>query len=502
MLDRHPLLFALLAGAIAATGFFPLSYWSLTEIGLAVLMALIARAPSLRAAAARGWLWGWAHFTVNCNWIAHAFVYQDNMPQWLGYVAVVGLAAFLALYVMLASVASWWARARIIPFTLVFAAAWVFAEYLRATLFTGFAWNPIGVAMLTNTVRLVIPWIGTYGASLFAIFIAALLRPRGTGRTFAQVAFILALSFTGWLLIQYTPFDQPRVQPGTPLITVVQPDIPEQERHDARADFANLVKMMRLSVPTDPARPRLVLWPEGALSDYVEDEPWARERLAKILAPHDILIAGGDALVFDDTHQLKAARNSFFILNAKGELLGRYDKSHLVPGGEYLPMRAILSTIGLNRLVPGDLDFIPGPGPRTLDVPGFGGVGGMICYEIVFSGHVVDPSPVRRPRFIFNPSSDAWFGAWGPPQHLAQAQMRALEEGLPIVRATPTGISAVIDARGRITMALPAGAQGVLVSAIPRALPRTFFGEFGNAVPLALAMFAGAIGIALARRTR
>ena len=141
-----------------------------------------------------------------------------------------------------------------------------------------------------------------------------------------------------------------------------------------------------------------------------------------------------------------APPTAFTRLGRAGEILGRYDKAHLVPYGEYLPMRPLLSAIGLSRLAPGDIDFTPGPGPRTIDIGGeFGKVGFQLCYEMIFSGDVVDER--NRPGFIFNPSNDAWFGSWGPPQHLAQARLRAAEEGIPVLRATPTGISAVIDGR-------------------------------------------------------
>ena len=146
-----------------------------------------------------------------------------------------------------------------------------------------------------------------------------------------------------------------------------------------------------------------------------------------------------------------------FVLGARRTCVGRYDKAHLVPYGEYLPMRPLLSAIGLSRLAPGDIDFAAGPGPRTIAPGGWGKVGFQLCYEIIFSGQVVDAH--NRPDFIFNPSNDAWFGRWGPPQHLAQARLRAAEEGMPVIRSTPTGISAVIDARGKIVQVAAAGAS-------------------------------------------
>ena len=167
--------------------------------------------------------------------------------------------------------------------------------------------------------------------------------------------------------------------------------------------------------------------------------------IAGVIGPRDLLLAGGiDAGDAAARRRNVAEYNSLFVLGPGARILARYDKAHLVPYGEYLPMRPLLSAIGLSRLAPGAGDILAGPGPRTLDLPGFGRMGGQICYEIVFSGEVVDRA--NRPDFLFNPSNDAWFGAWGPPQHFAQARLRALEEGMPIIRATPTGISALIDA--------------------------------------------------------
>ena len=173
-----------------------------------------------------------------------------------------------------------------------------------------------------------------------------------------------------------------------------------------------------------------------------------------MLGPDDRLLTGGIAIASRDGVHVDGAANSVYALGPGGRILGRYDKAHLVPYGEYLPMRPLLSAIGLSRLAPGDIDFTPGPGPRTIDIGGeFGKVGFQLCYEMIFSGHVVDEH--NRPGFIFNPSNDAWFGSWGPPQHLAQARLRAAEEGIPVLRSTPTGISAVIDGHGNVVKELP-----------------------------------------------
>jgi apolipoprotein N-acyltransferase len=224
--------------------------------------------------------------------------------------------------------------------------------------------------------------------------------------------------------------------------------------------------------------------------------------LTRLMNPGDLLLTGVDRLEFDKDRQLVGARNSMTAMDASGKILGNYDKAHLVPYGEYLALRWLLEPLGAARLVPGDLDFWPGPGPRTLDLP-FDGrrvkVGMQICYEIIFSGQVVDQT--HRPDFIFNPSNDAWFGGWGSPQFLAQARLRAIEEGLPVVRATPTGISAVIDADGRVLKSLPQGIAGRIDAQLPRPKEPTLFARYGNALPMAFAALLIAFGLMpLARR--
>jgi len=256
--------------------------------------------------------------------------------------------------------------------------------------------------------------------------------------------------------------------------------------------------------------PLLLLWPEAAITDPVEDQragdqqlaAFQRMRAASLLGPSDILLTGGIAVESRDGVHVDRAANSVFALAPGGKVIGRYDKAHLVPYGEYLPMRPLLSYIGLSRLAPGDLDFTAGPGPRTIDLGGeWGKVGFDLCYEIIFSGHVVDE--LNRPEFIFNPSNDAWFGSWGPPQHLAQARLRAAEEGLPILRATPTGISAVIDARGNVVKEVPWRQAGVIDAVLPPAANAPpLFARWGNAIPLFLALLLIAGGIVLGRRRR
>ena len=194
------------------------------------------------------------------------------------------------------------------------------------------------------------------------------------------------------------------------------------------------------------------------------------------------------------------AYNAVTALDSSGAILGGYAKAHLVPYGEYLPMRPLLEPLGLSRLVAGTIDFLPGPGARTSDLGAHGKAGVQICYEIVFSGEVADRG--NRPDYLFNPSNDGWFGTFGPPQHLAQARMRAIEEGLPVLRATTTGISAVIDARGVVRQHFAQLAGGRMDGVVPPAAAPTLFARLGNALPLGWAMIFLVLAAVALRRSR
>ncbi|MEP6784788.1 MAG: apolipoprotein N-acyltransferase [Sphingomonadales bacterium] len=490
---------ALLAGALSACGFAPLNLWPLTLGGLAILIALVAQAPSAKSAFARGWWWGLGHFTIGLNWIAHAFTFQDFMPAQGGYVAVLLVSLYCALY---PGLASWLVRRIASPrqgptFAFAFAAAWIASEYLRATLFTGFAWNPIAVMWVTTHIAMLTTVIGTYGLSGLTVLGIALLVPgvQDAGRRHLAIGFGVAAVAAALVMWPYTT---PGIDNG-PAIRIVQPNVSQAQRHDREFDEESVRILERLTGPPS-AEPRLILWPEAGVPYYLEEESWARYRLAKLLGPRDMLLTGGTTLIYDRRGDLTGARNSVFAMDANADLVARYDKAHLVPYGEYLPMRPILGAIGLSQLVQSDVDFIPGPAPRTIDIKGFGKIAMQICYEIIFSGQVVDRA--HRPGFIFNPSTDAWFGAWGPPQHLAQARMRAIEEGLPVIRATPTGISAVIDADGRLLAALPLNKAGVITTRLPPAKAPTVFAQFGNVIPLMLAVLLALLAVAPRLRAR
>ena len=244
-------------------------------------------------------------------------------------------------------------------------------------------------------------------------------------------------------------------------IRIVQPNIGQQDKW--REGFRGrggpaACRPLATTVAAGQSPPAMIFWPEAAVTEPLADgRAGASELVADGAAtgpraasspPATILVTGGLGLTSSDGRTVDGATNSVFVLKPDGSVVGRYDKAHLVPYGEYLPMRPLLSAIGLSRLAPGDIDFAPGPGPprSTARRVGQGRLPALLRDHLF--GRSRRPRR-NRPDFIFNPSNDAWFGRWGPPQHLAQAQLRAAEEGLPVIRSTPTGISAVIDATAR-----------------------------------------------------
>lgn len=495
-----PRLAALLCGALAATGFEPMHLAPVALLGLAGLIDLVWRTASWRRAALLGWLFGLGHFTVGNTWIATAFTYQAAMPAWLGWIAVVLLSVYLAVYPMLAALAAWrLGRANAAALVLAFAGSWIVAEWLRSWVFTGFAWNPLAALALGPFERpglaAVLPLTGTYALSGIVMLLAgslwiALLRGKADWRGAALLILPVALLLSPW--------SQPA--PAAPhgdglAYTLVQPNIPQAELNDPAFFPKSFARLAALSAPREAGRPRLLLWPESGVPDYLRDgypdryyldnygaDPGvARMRLGKVAGPGTVLMSGTVDLEIREG-MAAGARNSVTALDSGGGIAASYAKAHLVPYGEYLPMRKLLTPLGLSRLVPGDIDFWPGPGPRTLELGAWGRPGVQICYEIIFSGQVADRA--NRPQFLFNPSNDGWFGAWGPPQHLAQARLRAIEEGLPVLRATTTGISAVIEPSGAVRQFVPHNRAGRLDGVVPAAYAPTPFSRLGNSLAL------------------
>lgn len=509
--QRRPALAAIALGLIAACAYPPLHLWPLGLAALAGFVWLAYTAPNWRSALWRGWWFGWAHLSLANNWIATAFTHQAKMPEVLGWAAVPLLCVYLATYPMLAVLAAHLiARKRPMwAFGLVLAGAWIVTEWLRGWVFTGYPWPPVGLMLVgdwhARGVATLLPFMGTYAFSGLTLFFAAMLLTNLKQRRSAGVIVPLAgVAFAMHVPVPTGPDSELR-------FTLVQPYLPQSELNDPSKFEEQFARLVRLSAKARD-KSRIVLWPESAVPDYLEegypdryyfqmtaagDPVFARRRIGAAIGPKSVLLTGVVNLNIGQNASgvpaAVSARNSVMGLDGSGRIVAGYDKAHLVPYGEYLPLRTILQPLGLSRLVAGSIDYLPGPGPRTIDLGELGKVGVQICYEVVFSGEVVDQK--SRPDFIFNPSNDGWFGAWGSPQFVGQARMRAIEEGLPVLRSTTTGISAVIDANGVVRQSIATGKAGMVDGFVPAAEAPTLFSRLGHALTLGWAALFILLGV-------
>ena len=496
VLLRHPRLTALAAGLLAATGFPPLALWPIGLAAIVLFAWLIWRSANWRQAAALAWFFGVAHFTLADNWIATAFTFQAEMPPALGWAAVPLLSLYLAVFpaigVGLAKAVA--PRRSLTAFAPALGAGWILGEWLRSWVFTGYAWAPLSLMLLGPFERpgaaMALPLAGTYALSGVLVMFAALLLAAVRARRWLLAA-AMAIAVCAAML-----WPAPAPRQGTLPFTLVQPRLGQDEINDPTRFEQQFQRLAALSRPTRATPYRLILWPESAVPDYLEpgypqryydettvagDPAFARTRIAAVGGAGSLVLTGVVNLEIGHLQGVDTAigaYNSILAIAPGGRIAGRYDKAHLVPYGEYLPMRAVLEPVGLSRLVAGSFDFIPGPGPRTIDLGPWGKAGLQLCYEIVFSGEVVDRH--HRPDYIFNPSNDGWFGDWGPPQHLAQARMRAIEEGLPVLRSTTTGISAVVDAHGVVRTHIGKGLAARIDGLVPPAAAPTPFSRLGH----------------------
>ena len=471
-------------GLLSALALPPVHAVPVLLLAFPALLALAAAARTWWGAALVGFAWGWGHHLAGIYWVTHAILTDVETWWWLVPLAAPGLAIPLALFAVPPVLA-----ARALPEgwprVLGFAGAWVFAEMARGVLFTGFPWNLLGSVWAFGALPVQgAALAGVHGLSLATVLLSCLpllgrVRPLAAG----ALAVALAAAAGAWRL------SAPPPEAAPVRAVLVQGNIAQQVkwRDDQRlAIFRRYLELTaeaaaRAAAEAPPGQPVVVVWPETASPFLLAQDPEAKRLVAEALPPGASLLAGTVRGEWGEDRVLRRVFNSLVALDSEGQVAALYDKSHLVPFGEYMPLSGLLPI----RMVVGGMDFSAGPGPTAVRVPGLPPFGALICYEVIFPGAVA-PSP--RPAWLLNITNDAWFGfSSGPWQHLAAARLRAAEEGLPLVRAAQTGISAVFDAHGRRLAALPLGTTGTLDAALPGALPPTLFGRFGLAVPAVLA---------------
>ena len=483
---------ALAAGAGAALAHPPFGFLA-GLLGYPLLMLLAERSATGRGAFWMGWLGGFAYFFVSCWWVAEAFL-VNPAQAWMAPFAASLLPAGLGLFWGTATALYRRFNPGGVGRALVFASLFCLLEWLRGHVLTGFPWNPAGASWAAGSPgSQFASVVGMYGLSLVTVGAVAAFGPLAgpgprkarIGAAITGVAALAALQIGGAMRLQAA-----KPAATDTVVRIVQADVDQESKWTPEAYRGIVDRYVNLTARPGTVVPDVVIWPEGALPASANQvfAPGAPEAaaIARAVQPGQTLILGLGRGV-EDPAAPDGARyyNSLLALTDEGgdglRITATYDKYRLVPFGEYLPAGNLLGALGVRSLTHMPLDFSAGPRPAPIAIPGLPRVQPLICYESLYPGFT--PGGAERPRWIVNISNDAWFGRTsGPLQHLNLASYRAIETGLPVVRSTPTGVSALIDPWGRVVgdHRLEPGESGVIDARLPAPAAATVYGRFGD----------------------
>jgi apolipoprotein N-acyltransferase len=458
---------AWLLGICAAAALPPVYALPLLIPAFSGLFLLVLHAPLRRQAFMDGWWWGFGYFTAGLYWICISLWVDPVHFAWMTPFALFGVPAVLAVYTGLVTWAFKWCEPRVPACgrIVLFAALWILSEYLRAHLFTGFPWNLIGYVWTVSDTTLQLASVtGIWGLSWITVLLATAPALFALGDKTARAVniysvFLLACvcAFGVWRLgthpTQYTDVK----------VRIVQANVAQSLKWDPDALLAGLKKHVRLTMSPGIDAAKLILWPETAVPYYVTPDSPIVHDLSTFLLPGALLLTGG---MRADGASPPRAWNSVFEIDAQGHIVAHYDKHHLVPFGEYIPFRRIVPS--LVAAVAAEMgDFARGAGPETMAIGSYPPFSPLVCYEAVFPDEATDG--MHRARWLFSLTDDAWFGkSSGLFQDFEMARTRAVEQGLPLLRAANTGVSAVVDAYGRVLDHLPIESEGIIDQNLPQ----------------------------------
>ncbi|SHH02317.1 apolipoprotein N-acyltransferase [Cognatiyoonia sediminum] len=461
-----------LLGVTAGLGQAPTDLWFVTILALAAILALFRTSSTIQAAFGTGWWSGLGYFAFSLRWIVEPFLVDAATYGWIAPFALVLMAGGAALF---------WGAAGYVayrfcrPLDVGFVATFSLVEIARSLILTGFPWALVGHIWIETPLALTAALWGPHGLTLIALLLALSILRLVSG------AWLWAIAPAG-AAIAFLVLSPPTLQTpaDAPLIRIVQPNIPQQEKWDPRKKPENFARLLQLSsLPSGD--PDLVVWPETALAEILERAGPSIDTISDLVG--DVpLITGVQRRARDDIYH-----NSLIMIETGGEVTATYDKQHLVPFGEYFPGGELAARMGLRGFASSQgFGFTPGETDTKIDIPNIGLARPLICYEGIFSEELTTG---ERPDFLLLITNDAWFGKGaGPQQHLAQARLRSIEQGLPMVRAANTGISAMIDPYGRLISTLALDEQGVLDVQLPQPAPATLYARHGDILAMSAAL--------------
>ena len=512
LFERAPYLSAFTLGALMALAFAPVYFLPGIIISLWGLMINLDQATTIRHMIQRLYVFGLGFFLAGMHWVGFAFRAADM--GWVGVPAAILLASILSFFLIPIAFFITPFKPKTIERRLAFAVGFAVCEWLRGHLFTGLPWNlagsiwgtgtfythDIGLSILQSTA-----WIGVYGLSFLTILAAILITDSHRFLRNSTCFLFIILSAFGIYRLKHTPTDVH----SNITIRLVQPCIEQRLKWVPGKLESNIKRHMNLSV-LEAKRPlSAIIWPEAAVPMLLNTSADAQRMLAQIIPSNGILLTGASR------KENKNLYTGLSVLNEKGDIIHSYDKTHLVPFGEYVPFKQFLP---VEKITPGAIDFTAGKGIETVSPSNIPPFSPLICYEALFPGEVVQsPSatymsathltkrpaehPAKRPEWLLNLTNDAWYGrSSGPYQHLALTRLRAIEEGLPLIRAANNGISAVIDANGRILYKLGLDDVGFIDFELPKPLKTTFYSHYKEIPYWAMLIIIMGIAIALRRK--
>jgi len=500
---------AFIAGGFSALALAPFHFFPVLFITFPVLIWLLdgiggqSETPKrgFRSAFITGWSFGFGYFLVGLYWVGLAFLVDAAQFAWMMPFAVVmlpmGLAIFTGLstgiYYLLWSAHSF----RILSFTALF----VLGEWVRGHILTGFPWNLIGYSFAwSESLLQPAAVMGAYGLSFLCVLMVSCfaLTAEDESATLLQKygGYILSVLMLGGIFT----FGTMRLNSASNenvsgiSLRLIQPNISQKEKWNAANKSKIFANYLRLTnKPTSPQTMGVetathIIWPEVALPFLLLREENALASIAAILPENKFLITGTIRSDREKNDPNTKLTNSVVLMDHDAKVLGSYDKAHLVPFGEYLPLANILEPLGLRKLVSIPTGFRAGPGPKTIMAEGTPAFSPLICYEAIFPGKVTEAN--KKPMWLLNLTNDAWFGdSAGPYQHFEQSRIRAIEQGLPMIRSANTGISAIIDPYGRIVSSLGLNTEGVVDGPLPKSLPSTLYAKYGDLIVLIFGVF-------------
>lgn len=489
--------FAGSAGAISALALPPHGLYGVLLFTFPLLVWLLdaARSRGSRNASVFGagfgvgWWFGFGYFLFGLSWIGEAFLVDAERFAWMVPFVIVLMPAGLALFTAIAcAVALLFWRPESVGRVLVLAVALSLGDWVRGTILTGFPWNSFGYAVSESLVlSQAVSIFGLYGMSFLVVAVAAspvvLAGHRPKFRLAGGLAAGAAIGFV--VLFGTVRLLDADKHPATDVtVRIVQPSIPQNEKwrpENREKIFSTLLDLSAKpyqNTGTDKNR-HLLIWPESSIPFLFEHDLSAIGRISEVMEAGSIFLTG--AIRHELSNGVDEYYNSIFALDSGGTILDTYDKVRLVPFGEYLPLKEVIESLGLQRLVNAPGEFVAGQEHRTVSIPDLPAFLPLICYEAIFPEFGAIPG--TRPGWLLNVTNDAWFGrSAGPYQHFAQARFRSIEQGLPLVRAANTGISAVVDPYGKVVAKRQSFEVGVLDTALPEALGNTVYSKFGNLV--------------------